>query len=309
MDAKRRAEAEALGASGKADLICRIPMGTSCGSAFHEGLRFVDLGPSAMTVFYLPERNAYRVFGKALVYEPEGTFKQVVEDGEVAMSLPPDHSSEEVRKQETSPELPADVKASREAKDRELRSAGAKQCSNFGGRGGMCGSPYHAGIIFENLGPYGMALYYLPDRNAYYVMGKARVYNMSGKGSKQVVEDGEIAAPGPPQNLAEPQEPKLKPTPPDVKAARDAKAKELEATGGIQIAAFNHGMCGSPYHQGVTFKCTDPFEYGFRVFYMRTRNAYYVIGRAAVSNATAAGSVQTVEDTEIAAPGPPEKTK
>jgi len=41
---------------------------------------------------------------------------------------------------------------------------------------------------------------YMPDRNAYHVFGKVRVFGM---GLDQVVENGEIEAPGPPEKIDE----------------------------------------------------------------------------------------------------------
>ena len=194
--ARRKATMEALDQSGQAWNTGRIRAG-ECGTEFHAGLRFRVLSPDGIGVYYFPNRNTYFIVGRALVMQREGGFRRVVEDAEVAAPRPPDHSTEAVRRKHAGPPLPADLKAEREAKAQELRAAGAELCSKFGGRG-MCGTPYHAGINFESMDDHGMELFYLPDRNVYYVIGKARVHNMAGPGSTQEIEDAEIAAPGPP---------------------------------------------------------------------------------------------------------------
>ncbi len=58
-----------------------------------------------------------------------------------------------------------------------------------------CGTPYHRGLFFKAVDDSGFRLYYFPDRNAYYVMGKALVWCAEWE---KTVEDSEVEAPGPP---------------------------------------------------------------------------------------------------------------
>ena len=83
----------------------------------------------------------------------------------------------------------------REAEKKRLFADPNARCiANF--RRGSCGSPFHSGFRFEAIGEDGIAVFYLPDRNVYRVIGKARVYSA---GYSEIVEDGDIRLPGEPE--------------------------------------------------------------------------------------------------------------
>jgi hypothetical protein len=197
--ATREALAERLEARANTWNTAKVPSG-DCGSEFHDGLRFRCLSQGGMSVYYLPDRNTYFVVGKALVYQRGGGYRRIVEDAEMTAPRPPDHPIEEIRLQRVGPPTPPDVRARRDALVRQVEQSGGVLIGSFG-RGGSCGSPYHAGLRFEcrDEYDYGIKVFYLPARNAYYVIGKAGVYSMAGAGSAREVEDAEIAAPGPPR--------------------------------------------------------------------------------------------------------------
>jgi outer membrane lipoprotein-sorting protein len=174
--------------------------GGDLGSEFHDGLRFRCLSGGEVHVFYLTDRNAYFVVGKVLVYDRESSFRRIVEDGELAAPRPPDHSLAEVRQKLFGPPTPPEVLAKRDALVRQVEQSGGVLIGHFG-RGGECGSAYHAGLRFQcqDHYDYGIRVYYLPHRNAYYVVGKALVYSKTDRSFRKEVEDAEIAAPGPPR--------------------------------------------------------------------------------------------------------------
>jgi len=60
---------------------------------------------------------------------------------------------------------------------------------------GMCGTPYHDGLLFQSLNRNGIAVFYRRDRNVYHVVGRGLVFTRGGT-FKQVVEDAEIPGPG-----------------------------------------------------------------------------------------------------------------
>jgi len=299
---RHRALVEKLRASANQMGVCNIQDGDA-GSQFHDDLRFRYLGREGLDVFYLTDRNAYFVVGKALVYERGGSFRQVVEDAEVAAPGPPDHSPEEVRAKLAVPRMPADLWAKREARAQEIVAAGGQMVGRFGD-GGHC-SGVHDGLEFVCRGEY-IWVYYFADRNVYSILGTAEVRGATGPGSVEEVTDREIAAPGPPNPEAlENLKPHGRPTPSDVKAAREAKAWELEAAGWDYLGRCSGSMTNARHSVTVTFESRDPYDYGFELLYRSDRNVYYIIGKALVRNFDGAGSARVVQDAEI--PGPPRR--
>lgn len=166
----------------------------SCGTPFHHDLTFGVIDNGGMILVYLPDRNAYRVFGRALVHE--GNSQRVVDNAEFAPATPPDVTvkqwkAEEARRdaEEKRRQPPPEVRAQWDAKAKELRAAGAKHLW-FGGRGWP-----RVDLAFEPVTERFIDVWYSPARNEYYVMGKARVYDR--RGFDQTVEDGWIKVPGP----------------------------------------------------------------------------------------------------------------
>jgi outer membrane lipoprotein-sorting protein len=196
--ARRQALLEKLRTADNA-LGCADSLGGDCGSEFHDGLRFRCLSGDEVHIFYLTDRNSYFIVGKALVYECGGKLRRIVENGEIVAPGPLDHSVAEVRRKQMGPPTPPEVRAQRDALVRQVEQSGGVLIGNFG-RGGTCGSRYHAGLRFQCQDDYdyGIRVYYLPGRNAYFVIGKALVYDKTDRGFRQEVEDAELAAPGPP---------------------------------------------------------------------------------------------------------------
>jgi len=171
--------------------------GGSCGSHYHAKLYFQFLDRNATSIYYLPDRNTYYVAGRVLaLMSDESRFRQVVEDEEFIPPTRPDSTPDrETAKAESALTLSADSIAKRDAREKELLAAGAVKCSKMDGCMGTCSTPYHRGMFFRSADKSGFRLYYFPDRNTYYVIGKALVWCAEWE---QMVEDAEVEAPGPP---------------------------------------------------------------------------------------------------------------
>lgn len=61
-------------------------------------------------------------------------------------------------------------------------------------------SPYHVGLGFVGLDKNATAIYYIPDKNKYRIIGKAGICYPNGVMAK--AEDTEIRAPGPPHHIS-----------------------------------------------------------------------------------------------------------
>ncbi len=199
---------------------------------------------------------------------------------------------------------PPELRAERAAMAEQLNfDPGAYQVCKFGGPGGTGGSEYHTDLRFRCLDRDGIIVYYLPEDNTYYVIGRALAYMEDGSDLWQVVEDAEFVPATAPDTSPEIRiaewESRLSP---EVRAAREAKAKELEAAGGELIADIPTGRCSTPYHRGMWFKCLG--DDGIVVYYLPDRNVYYVMGKALV---WAADFEEVVEDAEVSAPAEPER--
>lgn len=187
----------AQAASAEEPILIGVTSG-SCGSAFHTRLHFkVISGPA--TIVYLPNKNAYRVQGEVRVWGLG--VDRVVKNTDFIAPAPPDMTVEQWREQqaEFARELarlmpPPEVQAQREAKRKELVTAGAK---GLGTTGGMYSI---SGLSFEVLNNQMISVWYLPSRGEFYVMGKALVHR--GDFSR-IVEDGWVKVPGPPPELPE----------------------------------------------------------------------------------------------------------
>jgi outer membrane lipoprotein-sorting protein len=198
--AEREAMADRLKEAGGA-FVCKFVdhdewvHGTS-GSGHHSKLFFRWLDRDPMIIYYLPDENVYHVLGRALAYLEDGSgFWQVVEDAEFVPATPPD-TSPEIRIAEWESRLSPEVKAEREAKRKELRAAGGQPIADI--PSGRCSSGSHPKVWFKCLADDGIEVYYLPDRNVYYVIGKALVWSAD---FEEVVEDAEVPAPGEPEGL------------------------------------------------------------------------------------------------------------
>jgi len=157
-------------------------------SPYHDGLYFQNLNKNGMIVFFFRERNTYYVVGRALVIAGHGAFHQVVENAEIPAPGKPDFSRAHA---------PRPVNPRVEAAEKEIRSLGGEVILKLReGAGDSCGSPYHPKLNFQVLRDDGCVIGYMPDRNAYRIFGKVRVFGM---GLDRVVENGEIQAPGPPE--------------------------------------------------------------------------------------------------------------
>jgi len=199
----------------------------------------------------------------------------------------------------------SELVAQRERVVKEMRAAGVRFFFQAGTTGMVGGeATWHTKLHIRSLDNNGMALAYLPERNAYYVAGKALAWMDDGSGWWQVVEDEELAAPKPPDSTPDAHAAKeADTTPPACTASRETEAKERKAAGWRCVAKICSGKCSSQYHKGLWFKVlsTD----GIRVCYLPERNVYYVMGKALV---WCAEWEKMVEDAEVAAPGPPDVT-
>lgn len=186
MAAAHKAEEAKLSAAGWEPLSNFDGIGM-CGTPYHQHLRFQALDRNGFALFYRRDRNVYYVVGRALVFLLGGAFSQVVEEAEVQAPGPPHLWVAPFR----------DVRTKADEVWEELECAGGKPVLKVdqGGNGGSCGSPYHSKLHFEVLRDDGCVIAYMPDRNVYRVFGKVRVFGM---GLDEVVENGEIEAPAPP---------------------------------------------------------------------------------------------------------------
>jgi len=173
--------------------------GGSCGSPFHIHLRFEVLGDDEVTITYIPRTNAYCVVGKVLALGMG--LNRVVENAEFVAPRPPDVTAEQYEAEQARQHReamrrmpPPEVQRQWDAKAKELKAAGAKDLGTAGRTYGTSGYYFHA------LNDRIIHIWYLRSRNAFYVMGTARV---RGPGIDQVVEDGWIKVPGPPLKLPE----------------------------------------------------------------------------------------------------------
>ncbi|UCC69173.1 MAG: hypothetical protein JSV79_04440 [Armatimonadota bacterium] len=172
--------------------------GGSCGTSYHTNLRFQFLDRNATSIYYLPDRNTYCVAGRVLALTSDSSgFSQVVEDDEFVPPALPDSTPDQMIAKAESALSPESI-AERDAWEKQLRAAGAVALSKVDGGMATCGTGYHPGMFFRSADKSGFRLYYFPDRNVYYVMGKALVWAAD---FEEVVEDAEVPAPGEPERL------------------------------------------------------------------------------------------------------------
>ncbi len=98
---------------------------------------------------------------------------------------------------------PADVVERRKAEKKRLHDDPSAHViwDVKGGKKSVCSAVFHPSFWFEVTESDGVLVAYVPDRNIYRVVGRARVYSEDGSYS-QIVEDGEIRLPGKPQMRA-----------------------------------------------------------------------------------------------------------
>jgi hypothetical protein len=184
----------------------QIPPGghVNLGTPFHHHLMFETLDTGGLILLYLPDRNVYRVFGRAMVHEDgdDRNAGPVVENAEYVPPTPAEVTVEQVKAKEarelaeSQRRMPTpEMRAKWDAKGKELAAAGAKQlCTG--------GSFYpRNNLAFDPLNERYISVWYSPARSEYYVMGKARVHGRFGFEFDQTVEDGWIKVPGPPPEL------------------------------------------------------------------------------------------------------------
>jgi hypothetical protein len=171
--------------------------GASCTGPFHAHLRFEVVSDDEVTIAYIPKTNAYRVTGEVRVLGMG--LNMVVKNAEIIAPRPPDVTPEqyEVERARQLREAlrrmpPPEVRRQWAAKAEELKAAGAQ---DLGEAGRMFET---SGFVFHSLNNRVIHIWYLRSRNAFYVMGKARV---GGPGVDQVVEDGWVKVSGPPLEL------------------------------------------------------------------------------------------------------------
>ncbi len=169
----------------------------TAGGAIHTDLFIRALDKNGMIVVYLPDRNVYRIFGRALVYEGEpGHDDRIVENAEYIPPRPADRTLEQAaaeREAEWRAQCLLEVEEKHQAKAKELQAAGGKLiCTLIRGR---CSSEYHPALWLKSVDDSFITACYFPDRNAYYVVGKALLY---GPGFEKTVEDGWVKVPWPP---------------------------------------------------------------------------------------------------------------
>lgn len=165
---------------------------------------------------------------------------------------------------------------------------------------GGCGSVYHSELRFECLSGDGIAVFYIPKRNAYYVLGKALMRDRK-TGANRVVENREVRAPRPSDYVRPPRPPA--PTPEELKA--DAMLEKLKVPGAKAVFKSTGrmgGSCGS-YHSGLRFHTigNEPIL----IQYLPDKNTYRISGKAEVYYPT--GRTEVVENKDIDAPGPPDR--
>jgi hypothetical protein len=223
---------------------------------------------------------------------PEEVFQlSIPEDATVVdnVTSPPEESGQEA-------EAPAQLKAAAEQPEQLVFSAPK------GSRGGASTSPFHIHLRFEVAGDDEVTVTYLPKANAYRVTGKVRVLGM---GLNTVVENAEFIAPRPPdvtveeyraEQARQDREAMRRMPPPQVQRQWDAKAKELTAAGADDL-----GTAGRTYGTGgYLFHALN--DRIIRIWYLRSKNAFYVMGKARVRGP---GIDEVVEDGWIKVSGPP----
>lgn len=83
--------------------------------------------------------------------------------------------------------------------DRLFRTGGAHCVGRFDK--GSCGAYFHPDFRFEALGTAGTAMFYVPDRNVYRIIGRVRIYRVNWVGLttyERIVEDADVRLPGEP---------------------------------------------------------------------------------------------------------------
>ena len=174
-------------------MVAKLTSG-SCGSRWHEGLRFDAVDVRGIEIYYQPLHNVYDIKGTVRVHFPNGHV-EIVSNRTMAGPGPVELWH---RQKAPPPYKPGPSQVVRDAKGTVL---GAGDCIGSI-HGGSCGSPYHDRIRFECTDNKGIKVFYLPARNSYYVAGKARVTWYGWFGKPRAVKDCEnelVIAPGQPK--------------------------------------------------------------------------------------------------------------
>jgi outer membrane lipoprotein-sorting protein len=117
--------------------------GSSCGTWFHPDFRFEVLGKSPVAVYYLADRNVYRILGEARAYnEKERWYSEPVENGDIR--LPGEPRIEVVLMVNGKP-------------------------------GDFCGTEPSSMYRLQNMGPGNATITYHRIKDAYVIRGTARV--------------------------------------------------------------------------------------------------------------------------------------
>jgi hypothetical protein len=199
---KRKVMVEKLQTKG-ADVWCSSPDSRpsgGCGMLLEDGELYFMCLDYGLWVGYMPGENKVHVVGKVRVFshpkeswKPDGRLDTIIEDGSFTPPSKPISlaSLNSKRQHESTP-----LQRKRQALSKKLESSGAITICSEIDKGGSCGSKYHEGLRIEALDD-GMAVYYLPDRNVYCVVGKAEVrYRNLRNGFTRIIEDGEVKGPG-----------------------------------------------------------------------------------------------------------------
>ena len=97
------------------------------------------------------------------------------------------------------PAFSAKVEYARRAKAAELEASGAWELGSGLNGPGCGGSPLHPGMNFQRLDYGWSALFYFPQRNSYYVVGRWVITDEKTEGFSLALQDAEFTAPRPPQ--------------------------------------------------------------------------------------------------------------
>jgi hypothetical protein len=178
-----------------------------CETPFHHGTVFEVGDSGGMVIVYLESRNAYRVFGRALVRE--WSSHRVVRDEEVVASTRAHLTVAQWKARQEGRQRaeeahharahPPELLARWDRKGKELKAEGAVYLTQCGGEYWPAGNTT-GGCTFEALEGRDNRVWYSPSREEYYIMGKARIHR---EGFDRTVEDDWVKVPGPRPELPE----------------------------------------------------------------------------------------------------------
>lgn len=259
-------------------------------SKYHSGMRFRTEGNTY--IYYLPKRNTYYVFGKALVTDSKiPGFKRVVNEGEFTAPYKPDISQEQVVLRLDKPGDYAEAPGSFD------------------------------NLRIQNIGNSPMVITYRKRTYDYVIQGKAKLLPLGTVYQNRIVKYGGFDFPE--FKSIDPEKLDFGGLPAsEVKFMKQRveenntwwewqeTANKFKAAGAKQAGCFKYGNWGSSgsLHAGLKFESVP--DSGVFLLYLPDRNVYKIMGKVRVRyNNLLHGYDKIIEDDEFEAPGQPTRLK